>query len=222
MRNLSCKRLQCDEIWSFVYAKQKNVTRSIAQKQIAGDVWTWTAIDGDTKLVSCWMLGQRDSVPARDFMEDLAGRLSNCVQLTTDGHKAYLTAVNRAFGNDIDYAMLVKIYGETAESQKRYSPAECIACEKHAINGNPDPMHVSTSHAERQNLSMRMSMRRFTRLTNAFSKKIENHAAAVALYFMRYNFGRVHQTLNTTPAISARVADDVWTAEEIVNLSISN
>ena len=222
MRNLSCKRLQCDEIWSFVYAKQKNVTRSIAEKQVAGDVWTWTAIDADTKLIPCWMLGQRDSVAARDFMEDLAGRLANRVQLTTDGHKAYLTAVDKAFGDEIDYAMLVKIYGDSLEGQKRYSPADCIGCEKHTVKGHPDPMHVSTSYAERQNLSMRMSMRRFTRLTNAFSKKVENHAAAVALYFMWYNFGRIHQTLKTTPAIAAGVADHVWTAEEIVNLSISN
>lgn len=222
MRNLSCQRLQSDEIWSYVYAKQKNVTRAVAEKRVAGDVWTWTAIDADTKLVPCWMIGQRDALAARDFMEDLAGRLANRVQLTTDGHKSYLRAVDRAFGDDIDYAMLVKIYGESAESQKRYSPAECIRCEKHAVKGSPDPEHVSTSFAERQNLTMRMSMRRFTRLTNAFSKKIENHAAAVGLYFMWYNFGRIHQTLKTTPAIAAGIADHVWTAEEIIALADSN
>jgi IS1 family transposase len=222
MRGLSCERLQCDEIWSFIYAKQKNVTRSIAEKQVAGDVWTWTAIDADTKLVPCWYIGPRDAIAARDFMEDLAPRLTDRMQLTTDGHKSYLRAVDRAFGDDIDYAMLVKIYGESAESQKRYSPAECIGCQKQAVTGSPDPDHVSTSYAERQNLTMRMSMRRFTRLTNAFSKKIENHAAAVALYFMWYNFGRVHQTLKTTPAMAAGIADHVWTAEEIIGLADSN
>lgn len=218
MRNLACLRLQADEAWSFCYAKQRNVTTKIAEERIAGDVWVWAAIDADSKIIPCWMLGPRDAATARDFMEDLAGRLSNRVQLTTDGLKVYLTAVDKAFGDEIDYAMLVKIYGESPEPQKRYSPAVCIACERFPIKGDPDPHHVSTSYAERQNLSMRMSMRRFTRLTNAFSKKIENHSAAVALYMMYYNFGRVHQTLKTTPAVKAGIADHIWTVEEIIGL----
>ncbi len=223
MRNLTCKRLQCDEIWSFVGAKQKNVKPTHFENGgYAGDVWTWTAIDADTKLVPCWMIGQRDAIAARAFMDDLAARLSNRVQLTTDGHRPYLVAVDRAFGGDVDYAMLVKIYGEPAEGQKRYSPADCIGCERKAISGTPDPKHVSTSFAERQNLTMRMSMRRFTRLTNAFSKKVENHAAAVALYFTWYNFGRVHQTLKMTPAMAAGVADHTWSVEELLSLLDSN
>ena len=218
MRDLPCKRLQADEIWSFVYAKQKNVTAKIAAERIAGDVWTWLAIDADTKLVPCWMLGQRDASAARDFMEDLAGRLANRVQLTTDGLKVYLTAVGKAFGDEIDYAMLVKIFGESPEPQKRYSPAVCVACERYPITGDPDPAHVSTSYVERQNLNMRMGMRRFTRLTNGFSKKIENLAATVALYYTFYNFCRVHQTLKTTPAVKAGIADHVWSVDEIVAL----
>jgi IS1 family transposase len=218
MRDLPCKRLQADEIWSFVYAKQKNVTAKMAGERIAGDVWTWLAIDADTKLVPCWMLGQRDASAARDFMEDLAGRLANRVQLTTDGLKVYLTAVEKAFGEEIDYAMLVKIFGESPEPQKRYSPAVCVACERYPITGDPDPAHVSTSYVERQNLNMRMGMRRFTRLTNAFSKKIENLAATVALYYTYYNFCRVHQTLKTTPAVKAGIADHVWSVDEIVAL----
>jgi len=223
LRNLSCKRLQADEIWSFVYAKQKNTKpEHFEDGGYAGDVWTWTAIDADTKLIPCWMLGQRDAATARDFIEDLAGRLANRVQLTTDGHKPYLTAVDRAFGDEIDYAMLVKLYGEPTDGQKRYSPADCIGCERKVIKGRPDPEHISTSYAERQNLSMRMSMRRFTRLTNAFSKKVDNHAATLAVYFMWYNFGRVHQTLKTTPAVAAGVADHVWSVAEIVALLDSN
>jgi len=164
------------------------------------------------------MIGSRDANAARDFLEDLAGRLANRVQLTTDGHKAYLSAVDKAFGNDIDYAMLVKIYGNPTEGQKRYSPADCLGCEQKAIKGNPDPAHISTSFAERQNLTMRMSMRRFTRLTNGFSKRIENHAAALALYFMYYNFVRVHQTLKTTPAIAAGVTTRRWGIANMVDL----
>lgn len=217
--NLDCKRIQADEIWSFVGCKQKAVTAEKLEKDgVVGDVWTWTAIDADTKLVASWMVGGRDAVAARDFMHDLAGRLANRVQLTTDGHRAYLTAVDSAFGNDIDYAMLVKIYGESSEGQKRYSPAECIGCEKKGITGNPKEKHISTSFAERQNLTMRMSMRRFTRLTNAFSKKIENHIAAISLHFMYYNFARKHQTLGVTPAMAAGIADHIWTVEEIVDL----
>jgi IS1 family transposase len=223
MRNLPCQRIQADEIWSFVGAKQKNVRpHHFADGGYAGDVWTWTAIDADTKLVPCWMVGERDANAARDFIEDLAGRLANRIQLTTDGLKVYLNAVDRAFGGEIDYAQLVKVYGIDPEGEKRYSPAICTSCESHPVSGAPDPKHINTSYVERQNLSMRMSMRRFTRLTNAFSKKIENHAAAVALYFTWYNFGRVHQTLKTTPAVKAGVADHVWTVEEIVALMDSN
>jgi IS1 family transposase len=219
VRNLKCDRLQADEIWSFVYAKQKNVKpEHFEDDGYAGDVWTWTAIDADTKLIASWMLGSRDAAAARDFMADLASRLAWRVQLTTDGHKAYLTAVKAAFGDDIDYAMLVKIYGEPTDGQKRYSPADCIGCERREITGTPDPMHISTSYAERQNLTMRMSMRRFTRLTNAFSKKVENHAAAVALYFTYYNFGRKHQTLKMTPAMAAGLTDHVWSVDEIIAL----
>jgi IS1 family transposase len=223
LRDLNCRRMQCDEIWSFVYAKQKNTKPEMYENGgYAGDVWTWTAIDADTKLIPCWMIGQRDAIAARDFMEDLSGRLANRVQLTTDGHKAYLTAVDRAFGNDIDYSMLVKIYGADVEGQKRYSPAECIGCEKKAIKRDPDPNHVSTTYVERANLSMRMGMRRFTRLTNVFSKKVDNHAAALALYFMYYNFGRKHMTLKQTPAMAAGIADHIWSVEEIVSLLDSN
>lgn len=218
LRDLPCKRVQVDEIWSFLYAKQKNVTPTIASKQVAGDVWTWVAIDADTKLVPCWAVGQRDTIATLDFMEDLASRFVNREQLTSDGHKAYLRAVEKAFGNDIEYAMLVKIYGENSEGQKRYSPAECIGCEKKAVTGDPDPAHISTSYVERQNLTMRMSMRRFTRLTNAFSKKIENHMAAIALHYMWCNFGRIHKSPRITPAMAAGVSDHVWTLEELVSL----
>jgi IS1 family transposase len=220
MRDLPCQRLQADEIWAFVGCKQKNATAAKVEKDgICGDVWTWIAIDADTKLVPCFMLGQRDPETARDFMEDLAGRLANRVQLTTDGLKAYLTAVKRAFGNDIDYAILIKIYGEIdTEGQRRYSPATCIGCETKHIKGNPDPDHISTSYVERQNLNMRMGMRRFTRLTNAFSKKIDNLMAAVAVYYTFYNFCRVHQTLKTTPAVKAGIADHVWSVDEVIGL----
>jgi IS1 family transposase len=219
LQNLSCQRIQADEIWSFVGAKQKNVwPHHLEDGGYAGDIWTWTAIDADTKLIPCWMLGARDASAARDFIEDLASRLANRIQLTTDGLKVYLTAVDRASGGDIDYAQLVKVYGIADEGEKRYSPAVCVSCESHVIKGDPNPKHINRSYEERQNLSIRMSMRRFTRLTNVFSKKLENHAAAVALYFMWYNFGRVHQTLKTTPAVKAGVADHVWSVDEIVAL----
>ena len=217
LRNLPCRRVQCDEIWSFVGAKQKNVS----EEQMAdgwGDVWTWTAIDADTKLVPCWMVGQRDYHAAHDFISDLAARLSHRVQLTTDGHKPYLTAVEESFGADIDFAQLIKVYGASGEAQTRYSPGQCIGIETKAVTGTPDPKHISTSFVERQNLTMRMSMRRFTRLTNAFSKKLENHMAAIALHFMYYNFARVHTTLRVTPAMEAGVAHHVWTVEEIIAL----
>lgn len=218
MQNLSCRRLQADEAWSFCYCKQRNLTPKIAEKQIAGDVWIWAAIDADTKLIPSWLLGKRDAGCATEFIQDLANRLANRVQLTTDGLKVYLNAVIDAFADDIDYAVLHKIYGAEPANEARYSPARCIGCEREAVLGSPDPKHVSTSYIERQNLTMRMSMRRFTRLTNAFSKKIENHSAAVALYMMYYNFGRKHQTLGTTPAVKAGIADHIWTVEEIVGL----
>ena len=217
-RNLTCKRVQVDEIWAFVYAKQKNVPLAKKAPPQAGDVWTWTAIDADTKLIPSWFVGGRDSDAAMIFMEDLAARLANRVQLTSDGHRAYLEAVEGAFGSDIDYAMLVKIYGPSSEGEKRYSPAECIGAVKHRIEGNPDPKYVSTSFAERSNLNIRMHTRRFTRLTNAFSKRIENHAHSVALFAMYYNFVRIHKTLRTTPAMAAGVTSRLWEIGDIVNV----
>jgi len=217
-RNLTCKRLQLDEIWSFVYAKERNASEQ-RKAEGAGDVWTWTAIDADTKLVPSWLVGNRDSVCATEFVKDLESRLKNRVQITTDGHRAYLVAMERVFGADVDYAVLQKIYGPTPlEDQRKYSPAQCIGIKIDMVSGDPDPGHISTSYVERQNLSMRMQMRRFTRLTNAFSKKVANHAAAIALYFMHYNFCRVHQTLRVTPAMEAGVTDHVWDHEEIIAL----
>jgi IS1 family transposase len=217
LRNLHCRRLQCDEIWSFVGGKDKNITDEQKQNGL-GSIWTWTALDADTKLIASWLVGSRDSQSAYEFMQDVAGRLRGRVQLTTDGHRPYLEAVEAAFGIDIDYAVLQKIYGQDANPEKRYSLAVCLGCDVKEITGTPDPRHISTSYVERQNLTMRMSMRRFTRLTNAFSKKVENHAAAIALYFMYYNFGRIHQTLRVTPAMEAGVANHVWSVEEIVTL----
>jgi len=218
--NLSCKKIQCDEIWSFCYAKEKNVPQDHKGEWGYGDVYTWTAIDADTKLIPAFLVGRRDAEYARVFMLDLASRLKNRVQLTTDGHKAYLMAVDEAFATDIDYAMLIKTYGspESTKDQRRYSPAECTGMDKLPVCGNPDNKEISTSYVERQNLTMRMSMRRFTRLTNAFSKKITSHEAAVSLYFMHYNFCRIHQTLRVTPAMEAGIADHVWTLEEIAKL----
>jgi IS1 family transposase len=224
LRNLPCKTIQCDEIWSFCYAKDKNVPEEHKGQLGYGDVWTWTAIDSETKLIPSWCVGKRDAWFAYKFMNDLKSRLVNKVQLTTDGHKAYLSAVENAFGADIDYAMLVKLYGQQPEGEKRYSPAECIATETHVIQGNPDVKKVSTSYVERQNLTMRMSIRRFTRLTNAFSKKIENLEAAVSLHFMYYNFCRPHKTLNLkknlgiTPAMAAGVTNKQWKIEDIIAL----
>jgi IS1 family transposase len=219
LRDLRCERIQCDEIWSFVYAKEKNVTEEIAERQLAGSFWTWTAIDADTKLIPCWLIGKRDAASATEFVQDLAGRLSHRVQLTTDGLKVYLNAIQDAFGEEIDHGILRKVYGTERPDAARYSPAACIGCDKKDAIGSPDPAHVSTSYVERANLTMRMSMRRFTRLTNAFSKKIENHSAAVGLYFMWYNFGRVHQTLKMTPAMKAGFAARPWTVEEILALT---
>jgi IS1 family transposase len=219
LRNLPCKRIQCDEIWSFCYAKEKNLPKELRGKFGYGDVWTWTALCADTKIVPCWLIGGRSARYAKHFISDLASRLANRVQLTTDGHRVYLDAVEQAFGSEIDYAMLVKLYGsDRTESEARYSPAECIGAMSTPIIGKPDSRHISTSFVKRQNLTMRMQMRRFTRLTNGFSKKLENHQHAVALYFMYYNFCRIHQTLCVTPAMEAKVSDHVWGIEEIVAL----
>jgi IS1 family transposase len=220
VRNLKVRRLQCDEIWAFCGAKAKNVT--LEQKAAGwGDVWTWTAIDADTKLCVSYLVGGRNAGWANDFMMDCSERIVGRPQITTDAHKPYLKAVEEAFGADADYAMLHKVYGASGEPETRYSPATCIGCDMKVVSGDPDPKHVSTSFVERQNLTMRMSMRRFTRLTNGFSKKVENHAAAVALWFMYYNFCRIHQTLRVTPAMEAGIASHAWTIEELVSL-ISN
>ena len=218
LRGLKCRRLQCDEIWSFVLMKQKNIPAARVGEWGIGDVWTWTAIDADTKIIPSWLIGPRDAGTAHAFIEDLASRLTHRVQLTTDGLKAYLDAVYDAFGGEVDFSQLVKLYGAEQAGEARYSPPKCIGCRKTKIIGKPDPEHVSTSYVERQNLSMRMGMRRFTRLTNAHSKKVENHEHAVALYFMHYNFARVHMSLRVTPAMEARIADHVWSLEEIVGL----
>jgi IS1 family transposase len=228
MVDLPCKRLQCDEIWSFVYAKEKNVpdakrtkrwaTRPGCGDDMVGSVWTWTAIDADTRLVPSFHVGTRDAWCAREFMADLAKRLRGRVQLTTDGHKAYLEAIHSAFGRDIDYAMLVKLYGTEPAGEARYSPPKCVGTRTEVKCGDPDEEHVSTSYAERQNLSMRMGMRRFTRLTNAFSKKCENHEHALAIYFMHYNFVRIHQSLRCSPAMEAGVSDRLWSLDDMAAL----
>ncbi len=221
VRHLKVRRLQCDEIWAFIGAKDKNT--SIDRKiEGWGDVWTWTAIDADTKLCVAYVVGNRDARWAEEFMHDCASRITGRLQVTTDGHKPYLDAVEGAFGLDVDYAMLQKIYGAPSDAeQRRYSPAKCIGTDMKVVSGNPDPKHVSTSFVERQNLTMRMSMRRFTRLTNAFSKKFDNHRAAVALHFMYYNFGRIHKTLRITPAMAAGLSDHVWSLEEIAMMADS-
>jgi IS1 family transposase len=218
VRNIHTRRIQCDEIWSFCYAKQKNVPVEKQGEFGFGDVWTWTAIDADTKLCVSWLVGRRDGDSAYLFIKDLADRLANRVQLTTDGLKAYLEAVESAFGCDIDYATLVKLYGGS-QDETRYSPAECIGTKCEAITGNPDRKHISTSYVERQNLTMRMQMRRFTRLTNAFSKKIENHIAMISLYFVYYNFVRIHQTLRVTPAMEAGIMASPMNIRDIVILA---
>ncbi len=221
LRGIKAERVQVDEIWSFCYCKQKNMTQKIADARVAGDVWTFTAIDADTKLVISWLVGRREAGFAADFLRDVAERVTNRIQLTTDGHKIYLHAVRDAFGSDIDYAQLVKVYGNDSEGQKRYSPAQCLGTQRIEVIGDPDPRHVSTSFVERQNLTMRMQMRRFTRLTNAFSKKIDNHIHQVALFYMWYNFARVHQTLRVTPAMEAGLSSHVWSIQEIVSLTRS-
>lgn len=214
-RSLTCKRIQCDEIWSFYYAKDKNVPPD----KKGGSIWTWVAIDADTKLVPCWRIGARDAWNAQHFMYDLQSRLANRVQLTTDGHRVYLLAVELAFGTEVDYAMLVKLFGgDSRKEEARYSPPDCIGCRSVGIIGNPKYQHISTSFAERQNLTMRMNMRRFTRLTNAFSKKLDNHRWSIALHYMYYNFCRIHQSLRITPAMAAGVTDHVWEISEIAAL----
>lgn len=220
LRNLSSRRIQCDEIWSFVGAKQKNVPADRQEEFGIGDVWTWTAIDADTKLIASWMVGSRDGTAAKTFIADVASRLKDRVQLSTDGHKMYLEAVERGFKVAVDYGMLVKHYGteDKPGPERKYSPSKFVSAERRPIMGKPDPEHISTSYVERQNLTMRMSIRRFTRLTNAFSKKVENHAHAVALHFMYYNFGRIHKTLRVTPAMEAGVADHIWSLQEIAAL----
>lgn len=219
LRELPCKRLQVDEIWSFVYAKEKNVPKAKKGEFGYGDVWTFTAIDADTKLIPSFLVGMRDAGCATDFMQDLASRLVNRVQLTSDGHKMYLSAVEDAFSGDVDFAQLVKIYGaEPTGPETRYSPAQCIGAQKQAVTGCPDAKHVSTSYVERANLTMRMSIRRFTRLTNAFSKKLENHVAALGLHFAYYNFCRIHQSLRVTPAMAAGVTSRIWSVEDLVAL----
>jgi IS1 family transposase len=216
VRNLSSRRVQADEIWSFCYGKDKNV--SMDQKALgAGSVWTWTAIDADSKLIISYLSGQRDAAWASAFLKDVASRVSNRVQLTTDALKIYVGAVEVAFGANIDYAMLIKLYGNP-QSEGRYSPGVCIGTERHVVNGSPDPAHISTSYVERSNLSMRMHMRRYTRLTNGFSKKMENHIHMLAIYFMFYNFVRIHKTLRVTPAMEAGISDHVWSIEDLVKL----
>jgi IS1 family transposase len=219
VQNVLSKRVQCDEIWSFNYAKAKNVKTAKAAPAWAGDVWTWTAIDADSKLMVSYMVGDRSAAAASEFMHDVAYRLANRVQLTTDGHAAYLIGVEGAFGMDVDYAMLVKIYGNAPQGpQTRYSPAECIGAEPKPIMGAPDPKHISTSYVERSNLSIRMGNRRFTRLTNAFSKKIDNHVAMLALYFTFYNFCRIHKTLRVTPAMAAGIDTVVHDMDWVVGM----
>jgi IS1 family transposase len=220
VRDVKTRRVQVDEIWSFTYAKQKNVPTAKRQDLAYGDTWTWTALDADSKLLITWLVGGRDSDYAMGFMDDLRSRLANRVQLTSDGHKAYLEAVEGAFGGDIDYAMLVKMYGASSESAKgRYSPGECIGARKERIEGSPDPKHISTSYAERQNLTMRMQMRRFTRLTNAFSKKFENHMHMVALYTVWYNYVKQHKSLKgLSPAMAAGISDTLWSMTDLAEM----
>lgn len=218
VRQVASKRVQRDEIWSFVYANKKNVPEHMKEVEGVGDVWTWVAIDADTKLCISWLIGNRDADCAQAFMQDVAARLSNRVQLTTDGHKAYLEAVDSTFGADVDYAQLIKLYGPSNDPDYRYSPAECNGIKKQVVIRQPDLKHTSTSYVERQNLTIHMSMRRFTRLTNGFSKKVENHAHAVALHFIHYNFVRIHKTLRVTPAMEAGLTNRLWSMEDIARL----
>ena len=218
VREVKSSRVQCDEIWSFCYAKQKNVPLAKSAPEQAGDVWTWTALDPDSKLMISYLVGGRDSGYALEFLDDVKSRLANRVQLTTDGHRAYLEAMEDAFGADVDYAQLIKLYGPVPDQEHRYSPPRCNGSRRRKVTGNPDPAHVSTSHVERHNLTMRMSMRRFTRLTNAFSKRIENHIHSLALYFVHYNFCRIHKSLKVTPAMEAGLTDKLHDVDFIVDL----
>jgi IS1 family transposase len=217
-QNLTCRRLQLDEIWSFTHCKQANVMTARSAPPKAGDAWLWVATDADTKLVPSWYLGARDSSAGFVFLDDLKSRLASRVQLTSDGHGAYLEAMDCSFGNDVDYAMLVKIYGKSSEGQHRYSPAKCLGARKGRVRGKPDPAHISTSFAERNNLNIRMHSRRFTRLTNGFSKKFENHMHAMALHFLYYNFVRIHQTLKTSPAMAAGITNRLWEMKDVVDM----
>ncbi len=218
LRNLPCRRIQLDEIWAFCYAKQRNVMFAKNAPEDAGDLWTWVALDAETKLVPSWRVGDRSGATAIEFVCDLSRRLANRVQVTSDGHRAYLEAIEAGFGADVDYAQLIKLYGEVPHPAGRYSPAQIQGTKTFCCTGNPDPKHISTSHVERGNLTMRMSMRRFTRLTNGFSKKAENHAHMVALHFMHYNFCRIHKTLRVTPAMAAKVTERLWSINDIVDL----
>jgi IS1 family transposase len=217
-RNLKLGRIQLDEIWAFAYCKQRNVPFAKKAPKDAGDIWTWVAIDAETKLIPSWLVGDRSGETATRFVCDLSGRLANRVQITSDGHRAYLEAVEAGFGGDVDYAQLIKLYGEVPHPAGRYSPAAIQGTKTYCCTGKPDPAHISTSYVERQNLTMRMSMRRFTRLTNGFSKKADNHALMVSLHFMHYNFCRIHKTLRVTPAMAAAVTDKLWSAEDVVAL----
>jgi len=218
VRGVQSERVQCDEIWSFCYAKAKNVEGAKSAPDGSGDVWTWTALDPDSKLMVSYFVGDRSTESALIFMDDLHRRVANRVQMTTDGHLPYLEAIEKKFGGDVDYAQIIKVYGNEKgkSAEVRYSPAECVGTRKRRVEGNPDPKHVSTSHVERMNLSIRMQNRRFTRLTNAFSKKLDNHIHALALYFAFYNFCRIHKTIKVTPAMAAGITDRLWTLDDIV------
>lgn len=218
VKDVAAKRVQCDEVWSFVYAKDKNLPEAFRGMYGIGSIWTWVAMEADSKLAISWLVGNRDAEYARIFIRDVASRLKNRVQLTTDGLKVYLEAIEDSFGADIDYAQLIKIFGKPIEDERRYSPPEYVGVEKNVISGNPAARHISTSHIERQNLTMRMNMRRFTRLTNGFSKKVENHAHAVALHFMYYNFVRIHKSLRVTPAMQAGLTNKLWSISDLINL----
>jgi len=219
LQNLPCKRVQCDEIWSFCFGKDKNISANLQGKLGFGSVWTWTALCADTKLMVSWLVGNRDGATACTFIDDLAGRLAHRVQISTDGHKPYIEAIEGAFGSEIDDGMIIKLYSNAPTgNETRYSPGECCGIRKSAVSGNPDPKHISTSYAERMNLQIRMGMRRFTRLTNAHSKKLENHKHALAIYFMYYNFARIYSSLRVTPAMEAGISTHVWSIGEIVKL----